>query len=156
MVCFFVCFISDSRPWSCETCGKSFRHKHHLQEHKRIHSGEKPFKCDRCGNQFTHSGSWSVHKRKCRFANVGPSIDTYEEGQRSPSQDEISGGSRLHSDSIHRLCLYLLLCKDRQTSQLYSRCSLDGFRCGRVLIVRVLLFDGSCPCSVLTGTLYVH
>uniref|UniRef100_A0A1I8ICP0 C2H2-type domain-containing protein n=1 Tax=Macrostomum lignano TaxID=282301 RepID=A0A1I8ICP0_9PLAT len=49
------------RPFSCSTCSKAFKHKHHLTEHERLHSGEKPFQCGRCGKRFSHSGSFSQH-----------------------------------------------------------------------------------------------
>lgn len=49
------------RPHKCEECGKAFKHKHHLKEHKRLHSGEKPFQCCKCLKRFSHSGSYSQH-----------------------------------------------------------------------------------------------
>lgn len=49
------------RPYECGICQKAFKHKHHLIEHTRLHSGEKPYQCDKCGKRFSHSGSYSQH-----------------------------------------------------------------------------------------------
>ncbi|CAF1298400.1 unnamed protein product [Rotaria magnacalcarata] len=51
----------DKRPYQCSICFKRFKHKHHLKEHERLHSGEKPYTCDKCGKRFSHSGSYSQH-----------------------------------------------------------------------------------------------
>ena len=52
---------SDERPHQCEGCDKAFKHKHHLIEHRRLHSGEKPYQCPKCLKKFSHSGSYSQH-----------------------------------------------------------------------------------------------
>ncbi len=57
----FFCIFVDQRPHQCDECKKAFKHKHHLVEHKRLHSGEKPFECKKCLKRFSHSGSYSQH-----------------------------------------------------------------------------------------------
>lgn len=66
--------ISDLRPHKCAECDKAFKHKHHLTEHRRLHSGEKPFQCPKCLKRFSHSGSYSQHINHrfsyCKPANL--------------------------------------------------------------------------------------
>uniref|UniRef100_A0A0K2UP01 Uncharacterized protein n=1 Tax=Lepeophtheirus salmonis TaxID=72036 RepID=A0A0K2UP01_LEPSM len=67
---------SESRPYQCEYCEKAFKHKHHLCEHKRLHTGEKPFQCSQCLKRFSHSGSYSQHinhrYKSCKPLNNAP------------------------------------------------------------------------------------
>lgn len=63
--------FSDQRPHKCDVCPKAFKHKHHLTEHKRLHSGEKPFQCSKCMKRFSHSGSYSQHMNH-RFSYCKP------------------------------------------------------------------------------------
>jgi zinc finger homeobox protein 1/2 len=48
--------ILGVRPFVCDVCTKAFKHKHHLAEHRRLHTGEKPFQCTKCFKRFSHSG----------------------------------------------------------------------------------------------------
>ncbi|XP_043849738.1 zinc finger protein 471-like [Dromiciops gliroides] len=45
------------KPYECNKCGKTFRHKGSLTKHERINTGEKPFECNRCGKSFGERGS---------------------------------------------------------------------------------------------------
>lgn len=59
------------RPYKCELCPKAFKHKHHLTEHSRLHTGEKPYQCHKCLKRFSHSGSYSQHMNH-RFSYCKP------------------------------------------------------------------------------------
>ena len=61
---------SLGRKFACDVCQKMFKHRHHLTEHKRLHSGEKPYQCKNCDKRFSHSGSYSVHIRRCKYTPV--------------------------------------------------------------------------------------
>ncbi|KAL3835836.1 hypothetical protein ACJMK2_021299 [Sinanodonta woodiana] len=64
---------SGPRPYVCDVCDKAFKLKHHLVEHRRLHSGEKPFQCPECGKRFRHSGSYSQHmNNKNKYCTPGP------------------------------------------------------------------------------------
>ncbi|XP_074786549.1 uncharacterized protein LOC141972556 [Athene noctua] len=47
----------------CKDCGKIFRFRSKLNEHRRSHTGEKPFKCWDCGRGFTLKGNLKRHQR---------------------------------------------------------------------------------------------
>lgn len=72
-------FTIGKRPHECKICNKAFKHKHHLIEHSRLHSGEKPYQCDKCGKRFSHSGSYSQHMNH-RYA--------YCSKDQDPDQDQ--------------------------------------------------------------------
>ncbi len=42
----FVAAHTKDMPFTCETCGKSFKRSMSLKVHSLQHSGEKPFKCE--------------------------------------------------------------------------------------------------------------
>lgn len=55
-------------PYKCAECGKEFREKVHLRQHKWTHSKEK-FCCPYCGNNFSRKGNMKEHIKKFHKTN---------------------------------------------------------------------------------------
>ncbi|KAJ7410598.1 Zinc finger and BTB domain-containing protein 49 [Willisornis vidua] len=64
--------LLSQRQYTCELCGKAFKHPSNLELHKRSHtgnlqthlrrhSGEKPYICEICGKRFAASGDVQRH-----------------------------------------------------------------------------------------------
>ena len=43
--------VAGERPYSCE-CGRAFARNEELTRHRRIHSGLRPHQCNTCGKRF--------------------------------------------------------------------------------------------------------
>lgn len=103
----FIYYFSPigARPFSCELCGKAFKHKHHLTEHRRLHSGEKPFQCKKCGKRFSHSGSYSQHMnhrykycKPMRGEDGHQDLDDMNDGSSSPLMEVDQSGESFQKD----------------------------------------------------------
>lgn len=55
-------------PYKCQVCGREFREKVHLRQHKWTHSTEK-FLCPVCGNHFNRKGNMTEHIKKYHSSN---------------------------------------------------------------------------------------
>nr|XP_054607211.1 zinc finger E-box-binding homeobox 1b isoform X1 [Nothobranchius furzeri] len=91
------------RPHECSICNKAFKHKHHLIEHMRLHSGEKPYQCDKCGKRFSHSGSYSQHMNH-RYSYCKKDTQSQAGDQDSPEED---GETRPDMQNQHMVPLLL-------------------------------------------------
>ena len=54
---------TGKKPYSCDTCKKSFSQSSALTVHKRIHTGNKPYSCDTCEEAFSQQSHLIVHMR---------------------------------------------------------------------------------------------
>ncbi|CAJ1055383.1 zinc finger and BTB domain-containing protein 17 [Xyrichtys novacula] len=53
---------SPLKPYSCSTCGKSYRQISLLNLHRKRHTGEARYSCDMCSKLFTTSGNLKRHQ----------------------------------------------------------------------------------------------
>lgn len=52
------------RDFTCESCGKAFKRKNHLEVHRRTHTGETPLQCEVCGYRCRQRASLTWHMRR--------------------------------------------------------------------------------------------
>ncbi|XP_034275502.1 zinc finger and SCAN domain-containing protein 12-like [Pantherophis guttatus] len=51
------------KPYACTLCEKCFRHPSNLHIHLRTHSGERPYQCPECGKAFSQSCNLRTHSK---------------------------------------------------------------------------------------------
>ncbi|KAL0861726.1 hypothetical protein ABMA27_009205 [Loxostege sticticalis] len=54
---------TQSKMYTCDTCGRSFTTSTVLKQHMVVHTGERKYVCSLCGKRFTQNGSLSLHVR---------------------------------------------------------------------------------------------
>lgn len=106
------------RPYECSICGKKFLHKHYVNLHMRVHTGEKPYVCKLCPRSYSHKTSFTIHMRihngerpyscgicgkKC-YDKSGLTSHMRSHTKETPYQCEICGRRFTHSKSllVHR------------------------------------------------------
>ncbi|CAD5119346.1 DgyrCDS7963 [Dimorphilus gyrociliatus] len=60
------------RKYICDFCESGFKSSSHLEEHRRLHTGEKPYKCPVCPFEASHGSNYRLHLR-----DNHPEIDPY-------------------------------------------------------------------------------
>ena len=55
---------SDVRAFKCEFCGKSFKQKKNLNEHRKIHTGTFAAHCKICNKGFVQKYNLKLHNDK--------------------------------------------------------------------------------------------
>uniref|UniRef100_A0A023EY60 Putative c2h2-type zn-finger protein n=1 Tax=Triatoma infestans TaxID=30076 RepID=A0A023EY60_TRIIF len=53
--------VVNCGPFNCEDCGKVFKRKEHLHQHRRLHTGERPFRCSQCPSAFSRKEHLARH-----------------------------------------------------------------------------------------------
>lgn len=56
-------FVGSRPLHRCPTCSRCFQVKHHLQSHMNSHTNSRPYVCPVCRKSYAHSGSLSTHMK---------------------------------------------------------------------------------------------
>jgi uncharacterized Zn-finger protein len=54
---------SGDKPYTCDTCAKSFARNSNLVQHMRVHTGDKPYQCEKCMKSFAGKSNLAKHMK---------------------------------------------------------------------------------------------
>ncbi|GLD54237.1 hypermethylated in cancer 2 protein [Lates japonicus] len=104
-------FGSETRPFKCTVCSKSYKDPATLRQHEKSHWLTRPFPCNICGKMFTQRGTMTRHMR----SHLGLKPFACEEcGMRFTRQYRLTEHMRVHSGEKPYECQ---LCGGKFTQQ---------------------------------------
>ncbi|XP_069038184.1 hypermethylated in cancer 2 protein [Lepisosteus oculatus] len=104
-------FGTESRPFKCSVCEKSYKDPATLRQHEKTHWLTRPFPCNICGKMFTQRGTMTRHMR----SHLGLKPFACEEcGMRFTRQYRLTEHMRVHSGEKPYECQ---LCGGKFTQQ---------------------------------------
>ncbi|XP_039188319.1 hypermethylated in cancer 2 protein [Crotalus tigris] len=104
-------YASESRPFKCSVCEKSYKDPATLRQHEKTHWLTRPFPCNICGKMFTQRGTMTRHMR----SHLGLKPFACEEcGMRFTRQYRLTEHMRVHSGEKPYECQ---LCGGKFTQQ---------------------------------------
>ncbi|XP_061784955.1 hypermethylated in cancer 2 protein [Nerophis lumbriciformis] len=104
-------FGSETRPFKCTVCNKSYKDPATLRQHEKSHWLTRPFPCNICGKMFTQRGTMTRHMR----SHLGLKPFACEEcGMRFTRQYRLTEHMRVHSGEKPYECQ---LCGGKFTQQ---------------------------------------
>ncbi|KAJ5287282.1 hypothetical protein N7478_002968 [Penicillium angulare] len=93
---------SNTKPYQCQRCPKTFARLEHLQRHDRSHTKEKPYVCLQCPKAFTRKDLLSRHERLAHQEGISPvSRQTISPSPSHPTLDGLDTLASVVTDPAH-------------------------------------------------------
>ncbi|XP_073450634.1 uncharacterized protein [Aquarana catesbeiana] len=97
----YTVIVKDDRLYFCPDCEKCFISKHHVERHRRCHTGEKPYSCPECGKCFSDKSYLIRHQK---FHNGEKPYSCPVCGERFKWQSQILKHRVIHAGKMPFSC----------------------------------------------------